>query len=208
MAERGLILASASPRRRDLLDQLGVRYSVEPADIDEAQRVGEVPSDYVQRLAQEKAQAVAARFPAPGFVVLAADTAVVIDGTVLGKPRDKGEGMEMLSRLSGRWHTVLTGVCVCSTSGVDCQVVATEVEFVALSPAVCAAYLATSEAWDKAGAYGIQGLGGAFVRAIRGSYSNVVGLPLCETWQLLCAHGIATALTPARSAWPPTIDAQ
>jgi septum formation protein len=197
--DRSLILASASPRRRDLLDQLGVRYSVEPAHIDEAQRVGEDASDYVQRLAQEKAQAVAARFPAPAFIVLAADTAVVVDATVLGKPRDKDEALAMLSRLSGRWHTVLTAVCLRSASTMECQVVATEVEFAALSPAVCAAYLATSEAWDKAGAYGIQGLGGAFVRAIRGSYSNVVGLPLFETWQLLCAHGIATALTPART---------
>jgi septum formation protein len=200
MAERSLILASASPRRRDLLDQLGVRYTVEPAHIDEAQRVGEDAFGYVQRLAREKAQAVAARFPPPEFVVLAADTTVVIDETVLGKPQDKGEATAMLSRLSGRWHTVLTGVCVRSASGMECQVVATEVEFVALSPAVCEAYLATTEAWDKAGGYGIQGLGGAFVRAIRGSYSNVVGLPLCETWQLLCAHGIATKLTPALSA--------
>lgn len=200
MVERRLILASASPRRRELLDQLGVRYSIEPAHIDEAQRAGEDASVYVQRLAQEKAQAVAARFPAPEFVVLAADTTVVIDETLLGKPRDKDEAMGMLSRLSGRWHTVFTGVCVRSASGMQCQVVATEVEFVALSPAVCEAYLATTEAWDKAGGYGIQGLGGAFVRAIRGSYSNVVGLPLCETWQLLCAQGIATKLTPAPSA--------
>jgi septum formation protein len=197
MADRSLILASASPRRRDLLDQLGVRYTIEPAHIDEAQRGGEDASEYVQRLAQEKAQAVALRFPAPGFVVLAADTTVVVDATVLGKPHDKDEAMAMLACLSGRWHTVLTAVCLRSASGMACQVVATEVEFVALSPAVCEAYLATAEAWDKAGAYGIQGLGGAFVRAIRGSYSNVVGLPLCETWQLLCAHGIATALTPA-----------
>jgi septum formation protein len=200
MADHSLILASASPRRRDLLDQLGVRYAVEPAHIDEAQRAGEDASGYVRRVAQDKAQAVAARFPNPECVVLAADTTVVLDGTVLGKPQDKSEAMAMLSRLSGRWHTVLTAVCLHSAGAMECQVVATEVEFVALSPAVCAAYLATPEAWDKAGAYGIQGLGGAFVRSIRGSYSNVVGLPLCETWQMLCAHGIATALTPARSA--------
>lgn len=200
MTDRSLILASASPRRRDLLYQLGVRYTVEAADIDEAQRLGEGASDYVQRLAQEKAQAVAARFPAPGFVVLAADTTVVVDATVLGKPRDKDEAMAMLSHLSGRWHTVLTAICLLTASSMECQVVATEVEFAALSNADCEAYLATTEAWDKAGAYGIQGLGGAFVRAIRGSYSNVVGLPLYETWQLLCAHGIATTLTPARIA--------
>jgi septum formation protein len=200
MVKHSLILASASPRRRELLDQLGVQCQVEPARIDEAQYPGEAPAGYVQRLAQEKALAVSARFCAAEYVVLAADTTVVIDETLLGKPHDKDEAMGMLSRLSGRWHTVFTGVCVRSASGMHSEVVATEVEFVTLSPAVCEAYLATSEAWDKAGGYGIQGLGGAFVRAIRGSYSNVVGLPLYETWQLLSAHGIATALSAAQRA--------
>ncbi len=199
MVDSRLILASASPRRRDLLDQLGVIYTSEPASIDESQRVGESPSDYVQRMAQEKAQTVAARFPAVGVVVLAADTTVVLDGTVLGKPRDSDDAMAILTSLSGRWHTVLTSVCLRGASGMTCEVVSTRVEFVALSQAMCEAYLATREPWDKAGAYGIQGLGGVFVRGIQGSYSNVVGLPLYETWQLLCTHGIASTLTPQQS---------
>jgi septum formation protein len=194
-----LILASASPRRRDLLDQLGAHYRVEPAHIDETQLGGEHPEVYVQRMAQEKAQAVASRFPAPGFVVLSADTTVVLDEVALGKPGDREEAMAMLSALSGRRHTVLTAVCLSGARGMDCETVRTQVEFSVLGEDTLAAYLATAEPWDKAGAYGIQGLGGAFVRAIEGSYSNVVGLPLCETWRLLRDHGIATALNPSQA---------
>ena len=197
MADPRLILASASPRRRDLLDQLGVSYTSEPAHIDEIQRAGELPQNYVQRMAREKAQTVTARSPSPERVVLAADTTVVLDGAVLGKPRDRDEAMAILASLSGRWHTVLTAVCVSASSGINCEVVQTAVEFAVLSEATCESYLATTEPWDKAGAYGIQGLGGAFVRSIQGSYSNVVGLPLYETWRLLCASGIPGTLTPA-----------
>lgn len=196
MGDPRLILASASPRRGDLLDQLGVMYTSEPADIDEARRLGELPADYVQRMAQEKAQTVAALYPTPAFVVLSADTTVVLDDAVLGKPSDKEDAMSILTSLSGRWHTVLTAVCLIGVDGMQYEVVETRVEFATLSQADCEAYLATTEPWDKAGAYGIQGLGGAFVRAIEGSYTNVVGLPLWETWRLLSAHGIATALTP------------
>jgi septum formation protein len=201
-----LILASASPRRRDLLDQLGATYTSEPAHIDESQREGEPPREYVKRMAQEKAQVVALRFPAPDYVVLAADTTVVRDDTVLGKPHDSDEAMAILTSLSGRWHTVLTAICVLGAGGMDCEVVATRVEFASLTRADCEAYLATDEPWDKAGAYGIQGLGGAFVRAIEGSYTNVVGLPLWETWRLLSVHGIATALTPATPAGATGVD--
>ncbi len=200
MSNARLILASASPRRRELLDQLGVSYTCDPAHIDEAQLLGETPSAYVLRMAEEKARIVAVRHETPPFVVLAADTSVVIDGSVLGKPCDREEALQMLARLSGRRHTVLTALCLHGAAGVDCQLVATEVEFAALSPAVCEAYLDSDEPWAKAGPYGIQGVAGAFVRSIAGSYSNVVGLPLCETWQLLAAHGIATALSPAASA--------
>jgi septum formation protein len=200
MSYTRLILASASPRRKELLEQLGVSYTCDPADIDESHRVGEQPADYVQRMAQEKTQAVAARYPASGFAVLAADTTVVIDDTVLGKPRDRVDALGILARLSGRKHSVLTAVCLWGAAGMNCELVETEVEFVSLSRSVCESYLATGEPWDKAGAYGIQGVGGAFVRSIRGSYSNVVGLPLCETWQLLNANGISTALTTAVSA--------
>jgi septum formation protein len=195
-----LILASASPRRRDLLEQLGVDYICEPAHIDEAQLPDEAPVAYVQRMAQEKARVVAARYKVPPHVVLAADTSVVVDGGVLGKPRDSDEALAMLGRLSGRQHTVMTALCLHGAAGELCETVTTQVEFAELDPAVCAAYLATGEPWDKAGAYGIQGLAGAFVRSLHGSYSNVVGLPLYETWQLLTQYGIATALTPAVSA--------
>jgi len=194
MSDTRLILASASPRRRELLDQLGVSYTCDPACIDESPEVGEDPSDYVRRMAQEKVRAVVGGYSIPGFAVLAADTTVVVEGTVLGKPRDKADALGILACLSGRKHSVLTAVCLWSAIGENCKVVETEVEFIALSRETCEAYLATGEPWDKAGAYGIQGLGGAFVRAIQGSYSNVVGLPLCETWQLLSASGIATAL--------------
>jgi len=191
-----LILASASPRRRDLLDQLGVRFRCDPAHIDESLHPGEAPAEYVQRMARDKAQAVAARHDIPPDAVLAADTSVVVDDCVLGKPLDHDHALDMLGRLSGREHTVLTALCLVDAAGAHCQLVATQVEFAVLPRAVCDAYLASSEPWDKAGAYGIQGIAGAFVRSIRGSYTNVVGLPLFETWQLLSRHGIATALTP------------
>jgi septum formation protein len=190
-----LILASASPRRRELLQQLGVDFRCEPADIDETRLPAEKPADYVMRMAREKALVVAARYPERGDAVLAADTSVVIDEDVLGKPLDHFDGLAMLARLSGRTHTVLTGVCLHTVAG-EClvQVVETGVRFVQLDREQCEAYLATDEPWDKAGAYAIQGLAGAFVSSISGSYSNVVGLPLTETWQLLSGQGIATAL--------------
>ena len=194
MSEPRLILASASPRRRELLTQLGVGYVCDPADIDETPHAHETPQDYVQRMAQEKAAVVAGRYPAPECAVLAADTTVVPDDRILGKPRDHFHGLAILARLSGRRHSVFTAVCLHGPAGSICELVATEVDFVQLSRETCEAYLATEEPWDKAGAYGIQGLGGAFVRSIQGSYSNVVGLPLGETWKLLVANGFATAL--------------
>jgi len=200
MSRTHLILASASPRRRALLDQLGVSYSCDPPHINEARRAGEDVARYVQRMAREKVLAVAARYPTPAYAVLAADTSVEIDNTVLGKPRDRADALDMLARLSGRSHAVLTAVCLHSATGLHGELVTTGVQFIALSRALCDAYLSTKEPWDKAGAYAIQGLGGAFVRSIQGSYSNVVGLPLCETWQLLCANGIATALTPSATS--------
>lgn len=192
-----LILASASPRRRELLATLGVDFCCHPADIDESVRQGEVPQDYVLRMAEEKGAVIAATQGRGGQPVLAADTTVVLDGDILGKPLDHRDAMEILSRLSGRSHMVITAICLKSNSGLHLRSVATEVSFVSLEPQVCEAYLATEEPWDKAGSYAIQGLGGAFVREIRGSYSNVVGLPLAETWELLHKNGIATSLTPA-----------
>lgn len=192
----GLILASASPRRRELLDQLGVAYTCDPAAIDETQHVGEHAAQYVERMARHKAATVAARHAGAPSVVLAADTCVVLDATVLGKPADAEQALAMLLALSGRRHTVLTAVCVHTAHGPHSEVVATEVEFATLEHDTCAAYLLTNEPWDKAGGYAIQGVAGAFVRSITGSYSNVVGLPLYETWQLLRACGIRCALTP------------
>jgi septum formation protein len=192
-----LVLASASPRRRELLDQLGVRFQVEPAEIDEIRADREPPGEYVLRLAREKALAVAKRLGDGDQAVLAADTTVALDDDVLGKPRDHFDGLAMLALLSGRTHSVFTGVCLHSPAGISAELVETRVEFIPLSRATCEAYLATDEPWDKAGAYAIQGMAGAFVRSIHGSYSNVVGLPLCETWQLLQAHGVDTRLGPA-----------
>ena len=189
-----LILASASPRRSELLTKLGVRFRVHPADIDESVLPGEAPTDYVQRMAGEKAARVASVYSEQISAVLAADTTVVIDGAVLGKPVDHSHGLAMLSRLSGRAHEVTTAICLVAGGEVLARQVTTRVDFANLTSAQCQAYLATDEPWDKAGAYGIQGLAGAFVRRIEGSYSNVVGLPLHETWQLLAASGIPTLL--------------
>ena len=189
-----LILASASPRRRELLAQLGVDYRCDAPDIDETPLAGELAADYVQRMAATKGDSVTGRYNLSQTAVLAADTTVVIEGEVLGKPRDYFDGLAMLARLSGRRHSVMTAISLHTASETTVRLVETSVQFVSLSRQVCEAYLATGEPWDKAGAYGIQGLAGAFVSAIEGSYSNVVGLPLTETWQLLSAHGIATNL--------------
>jgi len=188
-----LVLASASPRRHELLSRLGVHYLVDVPAIDESLRPGEVARDYVARLAREKAATVHSR-RGDGAPVLAADTSVVIDGDILGKPAEHFAGLSMLARLSGRTHSVITAVCLQRGDAVAAIEVETHVTFLTLSREVCEQYLATAEPWDKAGGYAIQGLGGALVRSIEGSYSNVVGLPLAETWQLLTRHGIATAL--------------
>lgn len=182
-----LVLASQSPRRRELLEQLGLALDVRPAHTDESVRPGEAPRDYVLRVAREKARAVA------GDVVLAADTSVVLEGEVLGKPADAADAARMLRALSGTRHEVMTAVSVRRTSGplgVELDAVVTsEVTFAALGPAQIAWYVATGEPLDKAGAYAIQGAGGAFVLAISGSVSNVVGLPLAETAELLRRAG-------------------
>lgn len=189
-----LILASNSPRRKELLTQLGVTFRVVPADIDECVAGNETPEDYVLRMAMEKAQSVAAR--ENGACVLGADTTVVLDDDILGKPAGHSDALATLARLSGRSHQVMTGICLATPAGSHGDVVTTQVTFITLDLPTCEAYLATDEPWDKAGAYGIQGLAGAFVQGIEGSYSNVVGLPLAETWTLLSRHGITGALSP------------
>lgn len=184
-----LYLASASPRRRELLHQIGVRFEVRVADIDETPVADETAEVYVARLACEKAKAVHARLAA-GSVVIGADTAVVLDGQILGKPADRNDGLSMIARLSGREHEVLTAVAVSTSTGSEVRVVRTRVAFRTISTSEGEAYWATGEPVDKAGGYGIQGLAAVFVRHIEGSYSAVVGLPLCETAELLAHAGI------------------
>jgi septum formation protein len=183
-----LILASQSPRRRELLAQLGLELEVRPANADESVLPGEAARDYVVRVAREKARAT------PGDVVLAADTAVVLAGAVLGKPTDAQDAFRMLRALSGTRHEVLTAVCVrrnAGALGVELEVVvSTTVTFARLSARQIDWYVATGEPLDKAGAYAIQGAGGAFVLSVEGSVSNVVGLPLAETTGLLARAGL------------------
>jgi len=176
-----LVLASGSPRRRELLEGLGVRFKVRPVDLDESPLPGEAPGDYVLRLAIEKA---AARVE-PGELVLAADTTVVVDGEILGKPRDDEDARRMLRLLAGREHAVLTGIALGKAAEVD----ETLVRFAPLSEAEIDWYVATGEPRDKAGAYAIQGLGSLFVDGVEGSYSNVVGLPIPRMYRLFARLG-------------------
>lgn len=182
-----LVLASASPRRRELLSQLGLTFTVSAADIDETPHPVEEAGAYVLRLAREKARAVAARHP--GAWVLAADTTVALGPELLGKPRDAGEARAMLSRLSGRTHEVHTGVALAGRHE-EALVVRTRVTFRTLSPGEMAWYADTGEPLDKAGAYAVQGKGGFLVAAVEGSPTNVIGLPLGETLALLERAGV------------------
>jgi septum formation protein len=184
-----LYLASQSPRRRELLAQIGIAHQVLTVAVDETRAVDEAALVYVERLAREKAAAGWALCRPPSVLVqlpvLGADTVVVLNGEVLGKPRDADEGRAMLRRLSGQCHQVLTGVSLCGARGQIACVSTTRVWFRALSEREIEAYWASGEPRDKAGAYGIQGLAARFVERIEGSYSGVVGLPLFETDALL-----------------------
>lgn len=194
-----IILASASPRRAVLLEQIGLAFSVQPADVDETPKNGEPPEQYVQRLARDKALAVSAS--APDCLVLGADTTVVLDGRILGKPADANDARAMLGRLSGATHQVMTAVALAQNGRSQCRLVITEVCFRELSAAEIDAYIATGEPMDKAGGYGIQGLGGIFINELRGSYSSVVGLPLQETAALLEDAGY-----PVWKYWPSSLE--
>lgn len=180
-----LILGSASPRRAALLREMGVPFRVCASDVPETPEPGEAPAAFARRAAADKGGAVARR--CPGEWVLAADTVVAIDGRILGKPRDGADARRMLRLLAGRRHQVLTAVALFSPAGAcaGAEVVGTGVTFRALSEAEIAAYVATGEPADKAGAYAIQGGAAGFVRAVEGSYSNVVGLPVDEVRALL-----------------------
>ncbi|MBL8258815.1 MAG: septum formation inhibitor Maf [Candidatus Competibacteraceae bacterium] len=185
-------LASASPRRRELLRQIGVAYRLLSVAVDETPRPGEPPADYVARLALAKARAGMAetRRRRAAWPVLGADTSVVVDGAILGKPRDRAEGLAMLALLSGREHAVLSAVALATASRQAVKVQESQVRFRELSPAERAAYWDSGEPADKAGGYGIQGRAAAFVAELRGSYSGVMGLPLFETAELLREFGL------------------
>ncbi len=186
-----LILASASPRRRELLKLLGVPFDVAPADIDETPHEQESPQDTVARLAREKARVVRSTLHAdPAAVVLAADTTVVLDQRMLEKPDSRATARDMLCRLSGRTHSVWTAVAVATPQELTHRSVRTEVTFRSLSDALIEQYLNTGESYDKAGAYGIQGYGARLVQSIHGTYHNVVGLPIDVTADLLEKAGL------------------
>jgi septum formation protein len=191
-ADHQIYLASGSPRRRELLTQIGVRFAVVTADCDETRHPGEHPEDYVLRLALAKARAARAALPPHEHrPVLGADTAVVVGERILGKPADLAESMAMLGLLSGRCHRVLTAVALVATDGVRTDLSESRVTFRTLTPQECLHYWGTGEPRDKAGGYGIQGLGALFITGLTGSYSGVMGLPLFETGRLLGQAGIA-----------------
>ena len=184
-----LCLASKSPRRRELLQQIGVPHVVAVPDIDETVLPGEAAADYVVRMARGKARAT--HHPhGVGLPVLAADTTVVIDGRICGKPESAADGLAMLAQLSGRSHAVLTAVALAVADALMHRLSSSEVRFRRLSRAECVAYWDSGEPHDKAGGYAIQGRGAVFIEHLSGSYSGVMGLPLFETAQLLSAAGV------------------
>jgi septum formation protein len=188
-----VVLASQSPRRRDLLALVGVAHEVRPADVDESVRPGEAPDAYVRRLAGEKARAVADALGDPGAAVVAADTTVVVDGEILGKPADAAEARAMVRRLAGRAHEVFTGMAVVRGPRLADAVERVGVTFRPLGDDEIAAYVATGEPMDKAGAYGIQGYGATIVERVDGDYFAVMGLSLRRTVALLGEVGVRYA---------------
>ena len=192
---KSLVLASASPRRAELLQQMGVHFSKSPVDLDESVMPGESPETYVQRLAQEKA--LACWQHQPEKVVLGSDTTVVVQNKIFGKPENQQQAFDMLGQLSGQWHDVLTAVCIVAAGeqGQEAPVLhqamsQTRVKFKLLTPERIEQYWLTGEPIGKAGAYAIQGFGGVLVERIEGSYTGVVGLPVSETESLLAQVGI------------------
>jgi septum formation protein len=196
--KKQLILASSSPRRRELLEKLGLEFEILAPDVDERALPGEEPEEHVCRLAAEKARAVAAGNP--GAVVIAADTVVVLDGEIIGKPVNEEDARRLLGRLAGRTHTVFTGVSVISgqPGSERVKVVRSGVTISALDDREIREYVATGEPLDKAGAYAVQGRGGRFVTTVAGSLTNVIGLPLEETHTLLADAGCPSTLPDER----------
>jgi septum formation protein len=199
-----LILASGSPRRAEIMRGAGFVFEACAAKVDEARHTGEAPADYVRRLAQEKARSAAAKFPEAGSqettVIIGADTVVVLEGEILGKPAGAAEARAMLNRLSGRSHEVHTGMALLRLPDGAMRILeeVTLVEFAPMTAREIEDYVASGEPCDKAGAYAVQGLGGRFVRRLGGSYFNVMGLPVARLYEELKAMGIeADALSPA-----------
>ena len=185
MKVRRLILASASPRRRELLEQAGFTFEVHPAHVNEDPSPNEDPITYVVRLARDKAQTIFTELNDSEAIVLGADTTVTLNGHILAKPEDASDAARMLRMLSGRTHRVITGVAVATAIGTEVAAEATGVQFVTLSDEEIAAYIATGEPMDKAGAYGIQGLAAKWIPRVEGCYFNVVGLPLALVSSML-----------------------
>jgi septum formation protein len=196
-----VVLASGSPRRRELLARLGVEFQVVVPDVDETPLAGEAPGEYVARLARAKAAAVVVE---AGTLVIAADTTVDVDGEILGKPADIDQARRMLKRLSGRTHHVHTGVAVRRDGRIEYSVEDTRVQFEALTDHALEWYLATGESFDKAGAYALQGAGGVFVSKISGSVSNVIGLPLHTVVELARRVGVDLVGAPSSTAETPS----
>lgn len=191
MTSLPLVLASGSPRRKELLEEAGLSFTVHSEPIDESRKDQERPDEMALRLARSKARVVARTLSEPS-VVLGADTLVVVDGDILGKPKDEAEATNMLLRLSGRQHEVITGVAVTRAPEAEVwavRAVRTRVLFRELNPEVVARYVATGEPLDKAGSYGIQGLGGQLVEQTEGSFTNVVGLPMVEALECIARLG-------------------
>ena len=197
MGEPRILLASASPRRAELLRQVGIAHAVRPVDVDESVRAGEAPAAYVLRLAEAKAAALWRQL-APGErrPVLAADTTVALEGEIFGKPGTLAEARAMLGRLSGRTHAVHTAVALLHAHGSAARVSSSTVTFRELTPAEIDWYWHTGEPADKAGGYAVQGRAAAFISHIAGSYSGIMGLPLFETWELLAPVLGLTAVEP------------
>ncbi|OHB25505.1 MAG: septum formation protein Maf [Desulfuromonadaceae bacterium GWC2_58_13] len=194
-----IVLASASPRRRELLERIGIRFTVVPSDTSEDEIPGESPEEHVLRLARNKALDVAGRRDVAGRWFIGSDTIVLRDDCILGKPADPADAAAMLRSLSGRTHRVLSGYAVHDrqTGATVADVVSTRVRFKELTATEIAGYIATGEPMDKAGAYAIQGIGVFMVLAIEGSYTNVVGLPLCEVIEVLERLGAVRLFAPA-----------
>jgi septum formation protein len=191
-----VILASQSPRRRELLTLVGIPHEVRPADVDERYLAGEEPRAHAERLAREKAT----RIHEAGAVVIGSDTIVVVDGDVLGKPKDVADATRMLQRLSGRSHTVMTAVAVAWEGRVESDVEEVDVTFHPMTAGDIAAYIATREPMDKAGAYGIQGYGATLVAGVHGDYFAVMGLPLQRLVRLMTRLGLRYAFGPVETA--------